>query len=646
MKKCFIILFTLASLFKLVAQTNFKNSAAEDISLIEQKAQKGQTRSVLSSAADNYDIKYHRCEWEVDPAINYIKGKITTYFKPVINGFTALEFDLVSILVVDSVKYHNTILSFSRLPDDVLHADLPSTIPINTIDSVTVYYQGAPSEGEGFGSFEQANHNGTPIIWTLSEPYGAKDWWPCKQSLNDKIDSLDIIVTTPQVNRVASNGLLISETQAGINKIYHWKTKYPTAAYLVAIGVTNYSVYSDYVPLSNGNSLQVLNYVYPENDSLAKTQTPDIINIIKFYDSLTIDYPFAQEKYGHAQFSWGGGMEHQTMSFVAGFNHPLMAHECAHQWFGDHVTCGSWQDIWLNEGFATYFEGLTEERFFPGTWMGWKISKISNITALPGGSVFCEDTTDVGRIFSGRYSYNKGAYLLHMLRWKLGDSLFFLSLKNYLNDPLLAHHYARTLDLKAHLESISGQNLTKFFNQWYYNQGYPSYQILWTQKEHTVTLTANQTQSHPSVSFFEMPIPIKFIGLERDTTIVFNHQYSGQLFTATINFAIVSVSFDPELHILSAHNSITEVLDLSSENQTTVYPNPANSSLTILSLNNANTIESFEFIDVLGRVVLKSEMYKGLQKEVIVDVRQFPKGTYTVKIALKSGFNFRRFIKD
>lgn len=645
MKLKFVITLLCAS-FLAKAQTQQNNYKAVNIPAMEQKAQAAKFRSVLSGASDNYDLKYHRCEWEVDPAVNHIKGAITSYFKPTVTSFNQMEFDLSNSLIADSVKYHNSILSFSQLPNDILQINLPSIIPINILDSVTVYYGGIPPN-TGFGAFIQSTHNSTPIIWTLSEPYGAKEWWPCKQSLNDKIDSVDIRVTTPQINRVASNGLLLSEIQAGSNKIYHWKTTYPIAAYLIAIAVTNYSYYSDFVPLLSGDSLEVLNYVYPENLSSAMAETPDIINIIKFYDSLTIVYPFANEKYGHAQFGWGGGMEHQTMTFLVNFGHALMAHECAHQWFGDHVTCASWKDIWLNEGFATYFEGLTEERYFPSTWMSWKTDAINNITSSPDGSVLCDDTTSVNRIFDGRLSYAKGAYLLHMLRWKLGDSLFFLSIKKYLNDPLLSGGYAHTSDLISHLETTSGQNLTTFFNQWYTNQGYPSYHLFWGQSGSSLTLKVDQTTSHPSVSFFQMPIPVKFVGQNKDTTIVFDHQYSGQIFSPTINFPVVSLVFDPDLWIISANNTVTGISEYPSiANQVMVYPNPANEILNILSLNNANSVESIEITDVLGRLVLRSGEYKGIQKVVTVNISQLKKGTYFIKIALKSGINNKTFIID
>ena len=510
MKIKLLLLFALGLSFRSISQINTQKYNTDDISSIEKKGVVLNGKSLRTNIVNNYDLKYNRCEWQIDPAINYIKGAVTFFFEPTVNGFNQIQFDLSDSLTVDSVKYHSTSLTFNHLSNDVLQITLNNTIPINTLDSLTIFYQGMPA-GSGFGSFIQSTHNGTPIIWTLSEPFGAKDWWPCKNDLIDKSDSMDVIVTVPQGNRVASNGLLVSESSSGSNVIFHWKTRYAIASYLVAIGVTNYVQYSNYVPLPAGDSLLILNYVYPEDLVPAQSQTPDIINVIKLYDSLTIQYPFSKEKYGHCEFGWGGGMEHQTMSYVVNFGHELIAHECAHQWFGDRVTCGSWQDIWLNEGFATYFEGLTEERLFPSTWMSWKQNKISSVTASPNGSVLCSDTTSVNRIFDGRLSYNKGSYLLHMLRWKLGDSLFFKSLKNYLNDPLLAWNYAKTPNLKTHFENTSGQNLTSFFNEWYYNQGYPSYQLAWSQAGNAVTLTVNQTQSDPSVSFYDMPIPVQFM---------------------------------------------------------------------------------------------------------------------------------------
>ncbi len=518
-----------------------------------------QEAAATSRVPDDYDLKYHRLELTLDPGQNYITGKVTTRFVPKTAGFSEISFDLSKVLVVNSVTYHGQPVTFEQLANDVLRITLPAVVPAGMPDSVTVDYQGTPPN-TGFGSWNQTYHNGTPVIWTLSEPYGARDWWPCKQTLVDKPDSVDVIVTTPSDYRVASNGLLVQETQTGPLKTYHWKTRYPIAAYLVAVAVTNYSVYSDLVPLPGGNQLEVLNYVYPESLSDAQNGTAKMAQIIGLYDSLTITYPFSEEKYGHAQFGWGGGMEHQTMTFVVGYDYGLLAHECAHQWFGDYITCASWQDIWLNEGFATYFEGLNRERYFsPGTWYNWKLGKLSSITSDPGGSVFCTDTTSVGRIFNGRLTYNKGAYLLHMLRWKLGTETFFNGLKGYLNDPALAYGYAHTDDLKKHLELVSGQNLYPFFQQWFYGEGYPSYQVEWSQNGADLSVTIGQTTSHPSVSFFEMPVPVRFSGQGHDTTLVFNHAYSGQTFNAILPFQVQNVEVDPDLWLISKDNTVSQV---------------------------------------------------------------------------------------
>ncbi len=623
------IIFSLSFIFSNAQTVN-------DIPAMEQKAQEAKSKSITSGVINNYDIKYHRCEWEIKPDTNYIKGAVTTYFKPTVAGFNQMQFDFTIALGVDSVKYHSSTISFIQNVGDILQISFPSVIPLNSLDSVTVFYKGNPPSN-GFGSFVQTTHDATlhtPIIWTLSEPFGAKDWWPCKQDLVDKIDSLDIFVTAPQINKVGSNGVLLSVTQSGTDRIHHWKTRYPIAAYLVAIAVTNYAEYSNYVPLAGGGSLQVLNYVYPEDSANAATITPDIINTIQFYDSLTIQYPFANEKYGHAEFGWGGGMEHQTMTFLIGFNHSLMAHECAHQWFGDYITCGSWEDIWLNESFATYFETLTEERYFHPTFVWQLQQRILQITSVANGSVKCDDTTNVNRIFDGRLSYNKGSYVLHMLRWKLGDNAFFQGIRNYLNDPLLAGGYAKTPQLKAHLENSSGLNLTSFFNEWYYNQGFPSYQLLWNQIGTTVNLQVNQTASDPSVSFYELPIPIEFKGVGHDTIVVFNHTFSGQQFTANLNFTVDSVKFDPDLHILSNNNVVTGVPTLAAlTNDISVFPNPVKQDVNFkIQLKAAQTL-TFELFDVLGgKIYSRDDSFSQGSSTASIPMERLAKGSYFIKI--------------
>lgn len=574
----------------------------EKLAALERKAYSDKQRPLLGTAQNNYNIFYTRCNWKVDPNINYIKGDITTFFKPETPGFNVIEFDLSKLLTVDSVVYHGTKISFVHQNTHVLKINLPAAVAIGTHDSIRVFYQGVPSSS-GLGSFSRSTHGTDPIIWTLSEPYGARDWWPCKQNLTDKIDSIDVWVTCPQTYKAASNGVLVSESVSGTDKTCHWKSRYPITTYLVAIAVTNYVSFTQTLSVPSG-TVPIVNYVYPENLTSALKETEGIIEIMKLFDSLLIPYPFSSEKYGHAQFGWGGGMEHQTMSFMYGFDYSLMAHECAHQWFGDHVTCGSWQEIWLNEGFATYLEGLTLERYKPANWEIWKSSKVKGITSQPGGSVFCSDTTNNIRIFDSRLTYDKGAYLLRMLRWKLGDQAFFNGLKNYLNDPLTAGKFGKTSYLKSHLEATSGKNLSRFFDQWYYNEGYPSYDVEWKKVGHLVTVTIEQKTSHQSVSFFEMPVPIKFSGPEKDTLLSFDHTYSGQQFTCTIPFTVNWAEFDPDLQLISRDNHVAVLFELSSDpSLIKIYPNPVDKNLGIKMMVDAERINSIEITNVLGKKI-------------------------------------------
>jgi aminopeptidase N len=285
----------------------------------------------------------------------------------------------------------------------------------------------------------------------------------------------------------------------------------------VAFAVTNYQVDYNEVQLPS-RKMPVVMYAYPE-DALAFQQATNAAKagLIKFSELLG-EYPFSRERYAQTQFGRGGGMEHQTNSFIASPQAWLVAHELAHQWFGDKVTNGSWQDLWLNEGFATYMELVYDEMVVNNTLpvhllKDWR----DRITDAPGGAVFIADTTTISRLFDYRLTYLKGGYVLHMLRWKLGDSAFFQGMRNYLNDPALRYKTARTADLQRHMEEVSGQNLAGFLSDWIYGEGYPDYRALWSSAgTTTVQVALSQTTSHSSVPFYSMPVPLQFKSAGRE----------------------------------------------------------------------------------------------------------------------------------
>jgi len=538
----------------------------------------------------NYDVKYHRLEFNVDPAQPQISGDVTTYFEAK-EPMSHIHFDLSDNMIVSQVLQRGNALTFSQNANDEVIITLPQVQNIGVLDSLTISYAGNPVSS-GFGSFEVNTHSGKPILWTLSEPYGAKGWWPCKQDLIDKIEAMDVYITSPQFNPTGdeyvavSNGLEQSQVVNGSNKTTHYKHQFPIPAYLVAIAVTNYAVYTHQVP-NNGNPFDIVNYVYPENLVSAQNSTAVTVNIMNLYSNLFEEYPYSSEKYGHAQFGWGGGMEHTTVSFMGSFGRSLIAHELAHQWFGNKITCGSWQDIWLNEGFASYLEGLMVEDFDGNTsFISWKQQTVNNITSQNGGAVYvpAADTLNVGRVFSGRLSYDKGAMLLHMLRKKLGDATFYQGMQNYLSDPDLAFAYAKSEDFIGIMENTSSQDLTGFFSDWLYNEGYPTYSIQWNQPNATqINIRIGQTQSHPSVSYFEAPVPLRILGTQGEVVdVVLDNTSNLQLFTHTIGFTVSEVLFDPEYDLISRNSTVQlnmeeDVLDL----PFVVYPNPASQALFI-----------------------------------------------------------------
>lgn len=626
-----------------------QESELSQIALNEKQFYLKSTTPSRAILPNNYDLKYCRANWSVDPAVKFISGTIfyVYYHNDSLNEF---QLELSDSLSTDSVLMQGVLLNHTH-NGNILTINFGQYIPAHQLDSLTVYYHGVPPEN-GFGSFAAETHgtNNTPVLWTLSEPYGAKDWWPCKQDLNDKIDSMDIFVAAPQVYKAASNGVLVSETPIGTDKLTHWKHRYPIASYLVAIAVTDYTIFTSSVALSTGN-LDVVNYVYSESLADAQVAVGEMINHLVYFDSLFVPYPFMNEKYGHAQFNWPGGMEHQTMSFVGNFSYELLAHELAHQWFGDHVTCGSWQDLWLNEGFATYATGLCYERFSPNLyWKIWIANQVDFITSSPDGAVFVTDTMNVPRLFDARLTYSKGAMLLHMLRWKLGNADFYAALRNYQNNVLFSNSYARNSDLKNELELQSGLNLDEFFTDWYWGEGYPSYQLSYDQNDaNLVSFTLSQTQSHTSVSFFEMPVPVLFKNSNSDTTLVFDHLFSGQNFTAQPGFKVDSVIIDPTHWLVCNQNVVTRDKQLTTAtNILQLFPNPAKEIISVqIPIQHTSAIKSVQMYSLEGKKI--NPIFKGTENNmggIIIDISGVQAGLYTLTITTNEHQFHTKFIKQ
>ncbi|MCG2420270.1 T9SS type A sorting domain-containing protein [Aequorivita sp. F47161] len=637
----------LPALFLISLLSFSQNFQSEDISEAEAKAATGWFGKPVNMNTGNYDLKYHRLEFTVDPAQAFITGTVTSHFVAK-EDLTTVTFELVDNMTVSQVTQRGTPLSFAQNNDDEVVITLPQMQTQGVLDSLSVSYSGNPVSS-GFGSFETDTHNGDPVMWTLSEPFGAKAWWPCKQDLNDKIDMIDVYITTPRFNPsneeyvAVANGLELSQTINGSTKTTHFRHQYPIPAYLIAIAVTNYSVYSHTVA-NNGNPFEIINYVYPEDLAYAQSRTPVTVDIMNLFSNLFEPYPFASEKYGHAQFGWGGGMEHTTVSFMGSLGRGLIAHELAHQWFGDKVTCGSWQDIWLNEGFATYLSGLVVEDFDgDADFRSWRQDKISSITNYTDGSVYipAQDTTSVNRIFSSRLTYNKGAMVLHMLRKKLGDAVFYQGLKDYLADPELAYGYAKTGDLIRNMEAASGANLSEFFDDWVYGEGYPRYTIQWNQVESgSMNVKISQTQSHSSVSYFEAPVPLRINGTQGEVLdIVLDNTTNNQTYQPTVNFEVRNVNFDPEYDIISKNNNVVlSNEDFVLEQQIVFYPNPTSGIINLEKPASLN-VKKVEVFNALGQV-LYSEAFSGT-----VDVSKFANGILFLRLETSEGIINKTIVK-
>ena len=424
--------------------------------------------SLAATANQNdFDVKYYDINISINPSAGSIIGEVGMT-ATALQSLNSIELNLDHTLTVDSVHSGGLTADFQHA-SDLLTITVPQHSANQSVD-VRVFYHGRPLF-YGFGSFSFNVHNGLPMISSLSEPFYARTWWPCKDHPSDKADSADIRATVDSRVSVVSNGTQISRTDNGDGtSTTHWHESYPIATYLISLAIADYEHYADTFRYA-GETMPVDFYILSGLVEQYRVNNAKIVDMLGFFSSIYGTYPFIREKYGHAQFLWGGGMEHQTCSSIGVFHEWLLAHELAHQWWGDMITCGTWHDIWLNEGFARYSEAL---------WLAHTngppaLQQYMNSLIRLDQQVYVSDTANYNNIFD-RVVYDKGAMVLHMLRFNLGDETFFQILRSY-SESVHKYNSATTADFQRICEDVSGRDLQYFFDQWVYQPSIPDYRF-------------------------------------------------------------------------------------------------------------------------------------------------------------------------
>lgn len=502
------------------------------------------TRTLQAAPTPNqaeYDVRGYALDLTFTPATSTVSGTVRIQAQPLSDPFTTLDLDLLSNMVVDAITSGGVPVTFTRLAD-VVTVNLERAYLTGELLDVRVTYHGVPSAG-AFG-FPVAN--GRQLIWSLSEPYGARSWWPCKDVPEDKADSVFVRFTVPTGLKIASNGREISASDNGLQSVAIWREGHPIASYLVSIASYPYTRSLDWYRPTATDSMRIDFFNFPETAPLAAGVQAKVKTMLGAFSTRFGPYPFFDEKYGHAEFLFGGGMEHQTCSSMGSFAEFVVAHELGHQWWGDMVTCRDFHEIWLNEGFATYMEAMWAEA--TGGPAAYHADLAQNKFFGPG-SVWVPDDTDENRIFSSDLSYNKGSWVLHMLRHVLGDATFFAAFAHY----RAAHEYstATTADFQASCEAVSGRDLTKYFQQWVYGEYYPIYRSTWSSVPAAggfdVQLTLEQRQAW---QLFTMPVDVRIQTLAGPRDFVVPDSLASQTFTLHVDAAPVSLEIDPGNWIL------------------------------------------------------------------------------------------------
>ncbi len=606
----------------------------------------------------NYDLKFYHLNLNVERNTAFVSGNVLSKAKVLTASLDSFAFLLHVNHTIDSVCINGVSQNFVRR-DSLVMTSTGSPIIQNQLFDAVVYYHGTcPSGGtaaigDGYNVGTSGSW-GNEVSWSLSESLCAYQWFPCKQDLKDKIDSSWVYATTDSANMVGSNGLLKNVVSIGNKKRYEWKSIHPIDYYLISVSTAKYREYKLYAhpQFLVNDSIFIQNYIYDNainNPSWAtqKTALNNIVPTIELESKLYGMYPFYKEKYGHCMAPLGGGMEHQTMTTLGFFDFEIDAHELGHQWWGDHVTCKRWQDIFINEGFASYTEYLCDQ-YLPaisGTSASAKMTQVHNsVMSQPGGSCYFTnaDTVNANVIFSSRLTYDKGSAVIHMIRYEINnDSVFFPMLRAF--QSAYSFSTASVPDFKLFVENFTGKNFTQFFNQWYYGQGYPTFNVKWNQVgNNTLYIKNTQTQSMASsVPLFITPLDYRVVRSGKpDTILRLTHDQLIENYTLPLTGTVTAMFIDPANWILNkvlgptkdvTLGVTTGIDELNASVESFVGPNPTSDILNVNLYKYETAV--IEITDVVGKQVVVKEFNAHTE----LNVSNYANGIYIVNIKNKAG---------
>lgn len=616
---------------------------------------KSNTFSVAQIAeTEEYDVHYYYLDLNMTNTTTTLSGSSEMHATALVAMDSAL-LEFFPTFIISSITVDGLPVTYSRI-NSAIHVPVNKNAGENFV--VHVNYSGTPPTAAtnplGGGGMTNASSPswGNQVTWSLSEPFSAFEWFPVKQSLTDKADSCAVWITVPTACKAGSNGVLeqVVNLGGGLHR-FEWKHRHAIDYYLISVAVAQYVEYNVTAnPVGSGPVL-IQNFIYNNPATLPNFQDEidETIDFIELFAELYGPYPFADEKYGHCMAPIGGGMEHQTMTTQGFFNASLTAHELAHQWWGNHVTCASWADIWLNEGFASYSEYLMLANLYPGQQGADMQDRHDNVMSQPDGSVWVLDSLDEGAIFSGRLSYDKGAAIIHTLRFLINnDSLFFVGLKDYQNQ--YSHSTAKGVDFIQVMENVSGMNFTNYLQEWYFGEGYPTYSVRWNKFNDSVLVEINHITSAPSITpTFTNDLELRFdrVGAP-DTTMRFQNTGNQNQFLIPDGAKINNIlSIDPANWIINDNGTIVKDLnflvaleELAFQPELILFPNPTEGWVKV----QMHTKGNYQLVvrDMTGRIILSDSFSENTQ----INLSTQAQGSYLVEIQdLLSGQKHLRLVK-